>query len=407
MNVLNILPYLPNLNSGSRVRDYNIIKYLSKLGVNSQTICNDDTDNEIIDGTLLEKELNTRIHLSKVPDVHILAKMNLVLLNRMYPPIYRYDTSTHIGMISSVIKNNKFDIIDSRHMVEAAPLIAACSETSFKGLKIFSLHNVDHLNFSRSIDLYKNPLIRFSRKRVATKFKEHELDMISKFDHLIVVSNTDKEIYLSEGIPEDKIDVIPNGVDCNYFNQSEFNNNIALNHPNILFMGILSYKPNEIAISKYLQHIHPIVKKQMPSITFYIIGKNCPEWLNERSKNDDSIKIIGFVEDVRPYIYNANVCIAPLTAGSGTRLKILEYMSMGKPVVSTTIGAEGIDVDDTTNILLADNWNKFTHKIIELLNNEHFAEQIGANGRKLVEKKYDWKSIVEKQKKVYEKLLEK
>lgn len=401
MNILHIMPYVPYPISGSHVRDYNILKYLSERGVNSQVVCNFSSDNEISNIASFEKELNIKIYVSKTPDLSVPQKMRVVLINRMYPPVYRYNTLAHKKMISSVIKNKSFDIIDARHIIEAAPTIAAITNTTFEGYKIISLHDVDHLNFINQIELYKNPLMRFTRKRVATKLKEHELAMISKFDHLIVVANVDKGIYILNGVPEDKIDVIPNGVDCESFNPIKVVDEIALSHPNILFMGSLSYQPNKIAIKTYLQHIHPIIKKEIPKIKFYVIGKNCPEWLKEHSKIDNSVEIIGFVKDVRPYIMNAGVCIAPLTRGSGTRLKILEYIAMSKPVVSTTIGAEGLEIEDGKNILIADDWSEFADKIIELLNDDHLAKKIGANGRKLVEEKYDWKKIVEKQVRMY------
>ena len=406
MNILNILPYIPDLKSGARVRDYNIIKYLSEAGVNSQTVCNVDTADKMGSITTLEKDINTKIYTTKAPDIYRHKKIKIVLFNHMHPSIYRYNTLAHKRMISSMIKNNSFDIIHVQHTIEAAPTIWAISNTHFNGCKIITLHNVDHLNFIKQIDLYKNPIMRFARKRVAVKLKEHEFDMISKFNHLIVVSNVDKEIYISKGVPKDKIDVIPNGVDCDSFNPIKPLGETVLEYPNILFMGSLSYQPNKIAIKNYLEYIHPIIKKEVPKIKFYVIGKNCPEWLKEHSKNDNSVEIIGFVEDVRPYIINANVCIAPLTRGSGTRLKILEYMAMSKPVVSTTIGAEGLEVEDNETILIADDWNGFADKIIDLLNDEEHSKKIGYNGRKLVEEKYDWKKITEKQMRIYEKLLE-
>lgn len=406
MNILYIIPYVPCTKSGGPVRDYNIIKYLSKSGVHLKIACNSDSDETIEDISLLEKGLNVKMYSTKAPDLSVLKKTKVVLFDRMYPPIYRYNSLAHKKMITSVLKNSSFDIIHTQHLIEAAPTIEAINNASFKGCKIITLHNVDHLNFMNQIYLYRNSVIRFARNRVATKLKEHEFAMISKFDLLIVVSSVDKEIYISKGIPGNKIDVIPNGVDCDYLNQAKFVNRDMLGHPNTFFMGKLSYQPNITAIRIYLEHIHPTIKKEIPRIKFYVIGGYSSKWLREYSKIDDSVKIIGFVEDVRPYIYNADVCIAPLTSGSGTRFKILEHMAMSKPIVSTMIGAEGLEVENNKNILIADDWSEFADKIIELLKDEKLAKKIGTNGRKLVEEKYDWKKIVEKQIRIYEKLLE-
>lgn len=406
MNVLHILPYIPDLKSGAHVRDHNIIKYLSEVGVTSQVVCNVDESDEPNNITSLERELNTKIYITKAPKQSPLKKMEIVLFYHMFPPILRYNTSTHKKMISSILKKNSFDIIHAQHIIEAAPTIKAISDVSFKGCKIITLHNVDHLNFMKEIYLQKNPLMKFAYKRAASGLKEHELNILSKFDHIFVVSEVDKSIYISEGVPKNKIDVIPNGVDCDFFKPEKVADKNVLAHPNILFMGKLDYVPNKIAIKIYLHQIHQIIRKEVPEIKFYVIGKNCPKWLKEYSKIDNSVEIIGFVEDVRPYIQSADVCIVSLTMGSGTRLKILEYMAMGKPVVSTTIGVEGLEVEYNKNILIADEWGEFANKIIALLNDNHLAKKIGANGRKLVEEKYHWKKIVEKQMRVYEKLLE-
>jgi glycosyltransferase involved in cell wall biosynthesis len=123
--------------------------------------------------------------------------------------------------------------------------------------------------------------------------------------------------------------------------------------------------------------------KNYPKINFYIIGPGCPQWLKNYSKKDHSIKILGFVNDVREYIKESDICIAPLTMGSGTRLKILEYQAMAKPVVSTQVGAEGIDVTNNVNILIADSWNEFANKVCELLTDKTYAKFIGDNEKNL------------------------
>ncbi|WP_231591952.1 glycosyltransferase family 4 protein [Methanosarcina sp. WH1] len=408
MRVLHVMPYIPYPVSGAPVRDYNIIKNLSEKKIDSHMVCNYSVDNKLENSTYnlnqLEKELNAKIYTREVPDLSILKKTKAVFLNSMYPPIYRYNSPANIRSIESVLKKSQFDIIHAQHTIEAAPVIQAASNSHFKGCKVITLHNVDHLNFIRQINHQKSSWVRFAHKRVVKGFKDHELKIIDQFDHIFVVSETDKEIYVSCRIPEDKIDVIPNGVDCNFYNTEEFATSVQLSHPNILFMGSLSYKPNDFGIKNYLENVHPAIKKKFPNIKFYIIGKSCPAWLNEYSKTDNTVEIIGFVEDVRPYIFNADVCIAPLTSGSGTRLKILEYMAMSKPVVSTTIGAEGLEISNNKNILIADQWDTFADLIVSLLEDKEFSERIGINGRILVEDRYDWKKLVEKQVKVYKKL---
>ncbi|HIH93275.1 TPA: glycosyltransferase family 4 protein [Methanosarcina acetivorans] len=409
MRVLHVMPYIPFTISGAPVRDYNIIKKLSEKKIESQIICNyyndNKFDNSMYNITQLEKELNGKIYTREIPDLSALKKIKTVLLDGMYPPFYRYNSPINIKTIESVLKKSNFDIIHAQHTIEAAPVIQAASNSHFEGAKVITLHNVDHLNFIRQINHQKSLLMRFAHKRVVSGFKAYELNILNEFDHIFVVSEVDRDIYISYGISKDKINVVPNGVNCDFYKIEIIENDMKLVHPNLLFMGNLTYPPNEFGIKNYLEHVHPLIKKKFQSIKLYIMGKNCPNWLNDYSKTDNSVEIIGFVEDVRPYISNSDVCIAPLMSGSGTRLKILEYMAMSKPVVSTTIGAEGLEISDNKDILIADEWPKFASLIISLLEDEELSSRIGMNARKLVEARYDWKKLTETQINVYKKLI--
>lgn len=397
------MPYFPFPTSGAQVREYNIIRNLSSMGIDSQLICNYDHLQEKIEKVaFLENKLGANIHSLKIPDLSIKEKISCVLFKRMYPPIIRFDSSKNRAFIASVLQNGSFDIIHAQHSLEAAPTLRATQSVNFDGLKLLTLHNVDHLNFRRQGDLHKSPFMKFAYNRVFLGYKEHELNVINEFDHIFVVSEKDRDIYISEGIPKDKIDVIPNGVDCGMYNPEALSRkSSSLTHPSLLFMGKLSYLPNASGIKSYLQYAHPLVKKEIPEIKLYIVGIDCPKWLRIYAEKDPSVEIIGFVDDVRPYILEADICIAPLTAGSGTRLKILEYMAMSRPVVSTSIGAEGLDIDNEKNIVIADEWNIFAERIIFLFNNEAFAKKVGFKARQLVENNYDWKKIVEKQSALY------
>ncbi|WP_292375900.1 glycosyltransferase family 4 protein [Methanosarcina sp. UBA411] len=405
MHVLHILPYVPKPVSGSSVRDYNLIKYFSELGVTSQVVCSLDCDLSTEEISSLEKELGSKIYATKSPNLTNFKRASVLLSHQMYPRIYRYHTSKNVKFISSVLQKGNFDIVNVSNLVVAGPALQAISDVSFEGCKVLSMHDVDYLSFINRIKLFNNPLERIARKLISGNLKTYEINTISKFEHLLVTSKIDKNIYLSLGVLSDnKITVIPNGVDCGSFNLND-NFDTFLEHPNILFMGSLSYQPNIDAVQVYIEEMHSIVKNEIPNVKFYIIGGHCPEWIKDYSKKDPSICVLGFVDDVKPYIYSADVCIAPINAGSGTRLKILEYMAMSKPVVSTTIGSEGLDVINSQNILITDDWNEFAFNIVNLITNYNIARKIGNSGRELVEEKYDWKKIAKKQVSIYEKLL--
>lgn len=407
LKVLHIMPYVPSLTSGGPVRDYNIIKCLSTEGIISEVISSIiDGDNENNIKNVL-KVVNVDVYKTAIVDLSLIQKSIAVLTKKMYPPILAYDNVGHIKMIEKRINAFCPSIIHSQHSIEALPTLKAIKRSKYQGCKVITLHNVDHLNVLRTGIETRNYILKFARKRAASGLKKHELSILENFDHIITVSNFDKQAYVSEGILKDKIDVIPNGVDTKFFNPHTLNvNNPYPKKNNVLFMGKMSYLPNVYGLSKYLKYVHPLVKKVDKNYILNIIGKDCPNWLEVMAENDTSLNPIGYVNDVRDYILNADVCIAPLTAGSGTRLKILEYMALGKPVVSTQLGAEGIDAENNKNLIIENDWSNFAQGIIELLNDKDYANKIGSNGRLLVEEKYDWMKIIKKQIEIYKNLLD-
>lgn len=400
MNVLFTALSIPYPVSGAPVHVYYTLKNLKNADFfKGQVVCHyrSNTETDIIEK--LEKELKMKIYISKInPHRLLLNKIAAAVTGDISLFMSGYNTRAHTTLIKTAIKDFSPDIIHCHELSEAVPTLNASKD--FKVKRVITMHNIEHLLLSQRRNIQKNTLMQLAYKRALRKFKEYELDILSEFDHIFVVSDNDKKVFISEGMQKEKLSVVPNGVDCDYFKPR----NTVTGGIHVLFMGTLSYDPNLAAIRIYLENIHPTIKKEFQDFRFYVVGKNPPKWLKKYAQHDPSVVVTGFVEDVRPYIINADVCIAPLTVGSGTRLKILEYMAMGKPVVSTTIGAEGLEIWDGKNVLIVDDWSEFGDKIIDLLNDEELAKKIGENGRKLVEEKYDWKKIVEKQMRVYEKL---
>jgi glycosyltransferase involved in cell wall biosynthesis len=230
-------------------------------------------------------------------------------------------------------------------------------------------------SYNLRTQLYKK--INFKRDKLM------EIKAIKNAFHVLACSERDKQTIIEE-IPESegKITVIPNCVDLSSFECD----NILAKENSILFVGLLSYPPNQDA----LNIICNILAPKLEQFDFNIIGKN-PSKVNKPT----NVNFLGYVDDVGSHILENEICIAPLRYGSGTRLKILEYMAMGKPVISTSKGAEGIDYTNNKNIIIEDNFNNFAIRIKELAEDEKQREYLGKNARKLIEKKYDW-NIYEK-----------
>lgn len=213
-----------------------------------------------------------------------------------------------------------------------------------------------------------------------------EVNAVKNAKHIIVCSERDKNIITKEIIEsKEKITVIPNCVNFSkYESYSKCKKFVENEKQKILFMGLLSYAPNRDAVNNICNNIAPYFIDE--EVEFVIIGKNPPN--NIEIPN---VKFLGYVENLKNRIMDSTICIAPLSYGSGTRFKILEYMAMGKPVISTSKGAEGIDYSNNENIIIEDNIDNYAQTISKLLENKKKRNKIGSNAQNLIKSKYDWK----------------
>jgi len=154
---------------------------------------------------------------------------------------------------------------------------------------------------------------------------------------------------------------------------------------------MMAYVPNSDGMLYFLDEIFPLIKKKVPGVTITIVGNRPPRELLRRASDD--VIVTGYVDDVRPFVERAAVYVAPLRIGSGTRLKILEALSMKKPVVTTSIGCEGLDVVDGESALVADEPEAFACRVIELLHSDRLRRKLMRTGSELVREKYDWRIV--------------
>lgn len=218
---------------------------------------------------------------------------------------------------------------------------------------------------------------------IAIRLRRYESDIIKKFNHIIVCSNVDENRLLQIG-PYPTISVIPNAIDTSYYTPQELNSDQNI----IVYTGTFSYEPNVDAVLYFTKEIFTLVRRITPDIKFYIVGSNPPIEILELA--DDGIVVTGYVDDIRDYIKMAKIVVAPIRMGSGTRLKILQAMAMGKPVVSSRVGCEGIDVEHGVHLLVANNTAEFVQYITALLNNPTLQVTLGDQARQLVEQEYSW-----------------
>jgi sugar transferase (PEP-CTERM/EpsH1 system associated) len=265
--------------------------------------------------------------------------------------------------------------------------------------KILFTHNVEALIWKRHFQLAHNPLwkaVCWWEYQVMERF---ERSCVNRSDHLLTVSEHDRRIF-SELKDPSRITVIPTGVDVDYFrplpDREEANT--------LVFTGSMDWMPNEDGITFFIKEIWPRIRELIPDVSFAIVGRCPSSRLLELAATQQGIHITGRVDDIRPHTHRSSVYIVPLRIGSGTRLKIFEAMAMGKAVVSTTIGAEGLPVRSGREIVVADRADEFADAVVTLLRDSARRRELGRAARELVEQKYSWDCVVQPFEEVLEKL---
>ncbi|HJW48304.1 MAG TPA: glycosyltransferase family 4 protein, partial [Candidatus Limnocylindria bacterium] len=200
------------------------------------------------------------------------------------------------------------------------------------------------------------------------------------------VTSPRDEATIRSVLPRALTAVVPNAVDTAFFSPGAK----PRERGTILFYGTLSYYPNLDGLLFFLREVMPLVRRDYPSARLKVVGADPPEALRRFETRD--VAFTGFVPDLRPHLASASVVIAPLRIGGGTRLKVLEAMAMAAPLVSTSLGAEGIAVTSGREVLLADTAETFAADVVRVLRDETLAAELGGAGRRLIETSYDWRA---------------
>jgi glycosyltransferase involved in cell wall biosynthesis len=262
---------------------------------------------------------------------------------------------------------------------------------------ILTNHNVESLRLYRWAESEKNLLTKSFIFYQYLKLRAFEQKSCPEFDRCVVVSEHDRN-YLKNLCGMDNFVVIPNGVDIHYFKPKP--GEVKRNH--LVWVGGMTGPYNSDAVDFFLEKVWPAIKYGAPEATIDFAGGGPTQKLRNKALEEDSIKVLGYVSDIRPIVQRASVFVAPIRIGSGTKIKLLNAMAQAKAVVATTIAAEGIDVSPGQNILIADEPEAFAEKVLYLLRNEEIARKMGEEARELIERKYSWDLIAENIHGIYE-----
>ncbi len=314
-------------------------------------------------------------------------------------PLLNYTTEEMKQALAALLKEQSFDLVqvESVHLMNYLPTIRGVNQ---KSIVICDWHNVESELLKQYSDREQSFARRKYARRTARLMNEAEQRALDRFDAHVVVSEEDAE-RLRAMKSSARIFVVENGVEASYYRDNR-DESIARNR--IVFVGSMDYHANIDAATHFAQNVWPIVHKNNPNRIFTIVGRDPSAAVRELS-SIAGVEVTGSVPDLRPFYREAVVAVVPLRVGGGSRLKILEAMAAGVPVVSTKLGAEGLKVTHRENILLADDDRDLAEKIDVMIADATLRSKIIANARALVTERYDWSRLGESLSRVYGDLL--
>ena len=374
------------VDTGGKIRSYNLLKHLSSE--NDTTLLTyydgprDSSCEQQITQQFSAVAINTGLSQSKQGQVLNYLKC----LPLSAPFAVSKFTSTQVKRrIREWDKEGKFDVLISDFLSASWNF-----DSSLKTPTVLFQHNVESALWQRQAKHEANAVKNIAFKLEASKMLKYETDAVKRFDHVIAVSNHDRDL-MSKMTDREKISVVPTGVDLVEFAKEGSGDEIV--EPIVLFLGSMDWPANVDGVDFFCREVWQQVKTAVPEAKFYIVGRNPPPRITKLAS--DSIVVTGRVESVMPFIRKAAVFIVPLRIGGGTRLKIYEAMAAGKAVVSTSVGAEGLDFHDGEDILIADEADKFASDVVELLVNKDRRIKLGGSAAKLAAQ-YDWATIAKR-----------
>lgn len=366
-------------DSGGKIRTLNIVRHLAQWHEVTY-LCNTQPGDCVHEETM--RELGVR--LETVPwketpreSARFYGQLARNLLSR-YPFNVAKDYDPRLrGRAAELLSQENYDLLicDFVQMARNAAGLAAPASLLFQ-------HNVEAQIFERQAATDSSRLRRQFMGYQHRKMRRFEARAGRWFDAVVAVSRRDRKTFERQ-YGWRHVHTIDTGVDTQYFSP----NGRSIHPQRVVFVGSLDWMPNQDGVAHFVNNIWPHVLRQHPQAHFQVVGRNPSESV-KRLGGHNRVEVVGTVSDVRPFLQEAAVVVVPLRIGGGTRIKIFEAMAMRKAVVSTTLGAEGLPVEDEHHLLLADEPQEFARSVNTLISDTAKRDQLGAVARKTVEDNY-------------------
>jgi glycosyltransferase involved in cell wall biosynthesis len=306
-----------------------------------------------------------------------------------------YRSATMSAMLARMVREEKIDVIHA-HCLHVGQYVTERGDAAF----VYDAHNIEHVLWSRFARVQK-PLMRAFVKNQIPKFVAWEQHVGRHSEKVVMLSEDDRAEFLKV-VPESDVATIPNGADVEYFQPQP---GAVVEENSIIYFANFGWPPQDDAALYLNNDIMPLVRREIPGAHLYLAGRNPPPPI--RALAGEGVTVTGMVPDIREYIARAAVVALPLRIGSGQKHRVFQSLAMEKPVVTTSVGAEGIALEHDVNALLSDDPAQIARHIIDLLRDPERRARIGRAGRRLVLERYEWSANYRLLDRVFEEAVEK
>ncbi len=383
LQIANKVPYPPN--DGGAIATLSLAKALSKNGHQVHILAINTVKHQV-DPNSLPRELTSTINFTCTPmdtRVHpIKLLFNWAFSKKPYIAA-RFHGKNFQDKLTELLSSNTFDVVqvEGLYMCQYIPLIRKKSNA----LVAYRAHNIEHEIWERAARVqawysckkwYLGSMVR--------RLKKMERDTLFLYDVLLPITqrDSDKLDQLGNNKP---VHVIPTGMDIEHLPP-------PVKHEksdHLFFLGALDWMPNQEGLLWFLDKVWPMILEKMPGMQFHVAGRNAPGWMEQKIKNIKNTGYHGEIPDAHDFILHHGLMVVPLFSGSGMRIKIVEGMALGKTIITTPIGIEGIPAIHGTHLLIAQNPNEFANSILNILANPGQLESIRENARAFIYKNFD------------------
>ena len=310
-------------------------------------------------------------------DISVIKALINILFSKIPYNAERFISKKYSEKIEEILKASKFDIVQLEGLY-LVPYIKTIRQNS-DALISLRTHNIEHEIWERIVLNERNILKKCYLKILARRIRKLETESLNVYDLLIPITKRDAEKLNSLGNNKPCY-VCPAGYDPEKIKPG----NREVNYRSLFFLGSLDWYPNQEGLVWFIDNVWQRINKKYPDVEFFVAGRNSPKWLTKKITGYKNIRFLGEVEDAFEFMINKGIFIIPLFSGSGMRVKIIEGMALGKVIVTTAIGAEGIDIKHGHDILIAASEQDFEKEIENILENKTFFTKIGENAKKFV-----------------------